>query len=265
MSIIHEALKKAGSAEGDRPPLSVSPPERVPPAGGSLFTKGSSILTGLFLGAMVLIVGWWIYTTVALRHRETGGSGPKMTASKASQTAPETTSPNVPERSSRPVEKDTARLTALREEALSAYQAGDMAGSQARFSELLALAPGDAVLHNNYGLVLRRLGRLPEAEVEYQKALALRPVYAEAMNNLAMVLEEAGRTDEAGVWYAKAITADPTYAVGHLNYGLFLERFGSKAEARSQYKQFLALASPDQSVLVTKIRDRLERFKSDER
>jgi Flp pilus assembly protein TadD len=51
--------------------------------------------------------------------------------------------------------------------------------------------------HNNLGVAMQRLRRLPEAVAAYREALTQRPHFAEAHNNLGAVLQELGRLDDA--------------------------------------------------------------------
>lgn len=266
MSIIHDALKKAGSADPGRPPLSISTPKHLTRGWTGFPIKRSPALTAFFFAALIIAAGWGLYRLLPVRTLWTHGRPRSKPASSAPSTMVETPSSRAADVIPPPVKSEVpGRAERLRAESLSAFASGDMAAAERKFSELLALTPNDAGVHNNYGLALRRLGRLAEAEVEYQRAMALRPSYAEAMNNLALLLEESGRTDEAGVWFAKSVETDPSYAVGHLNYGLFLERFGSLKEARAHYTRFLAVANPEQADLAAKVRDRLARLGASER
>jgi tetratricopeptide (TPR) repeat protein/Tol biopolymer transport system component len=51
----------------------------------------------------------------------------------------------------------------------------------------------NAILHNQLGAVLMRLGRADEAAQEFRKAIAMNPGYAEALRNLEAVGESRGR------------------------------------------------------------------------
>ena len=64
-------------------------------------------------------------------------------------------------------------------------------------------------LHNNLGIVLRRLGRPAEAAVACGKAVELSPDSAEAHSNLADVLKRLERFDEAAAAYRRAIALKP--------------------------------------------------------
>ena len=61
------------------------------------------------------------------------------------------------------------------------------------FEAALALKPGSAPAHFNYGTALAAAGRLDDAVTQYQRALALRPNYAIAHNNLGTALLQLGR------------------------------------------------------------------------
>jgi tetratricopeptide (TPR) repeat protein len=57
--------------------------------------------------------------------------------------------------------------------------------------------PENAVAHNNWGNVLFRLGRTPEAIEEYQQALRIKPGLASAHSNLSFAFAAIGRFREA--------------------------------------------------------------------
>ena len=71
--------------------------------------------------------------------------------------------------------------------------------------------------------LLKKLGRLDEAEASYRKAIALKPDYAEAHNNLGNTLQEQGRLDEAETSLRQAITLKPDYAEAHNNLGAYFK------------------------------------------
>jgi Tfp pilus assembly protein PilF len=51
----------------------------------------------------------------------------------------------------------------------------------------LKLSPQDAEVHNNFGVMLKSLGNMHQAEKHYRRAIQLKPDFAEAYRNLANV------------------------------------------------------------------------------
>ena len=60
----------------------------------------------------------------------------------------------------------------------------------------------------NYGIVLKNLGKLKDAELSYRKAIEINPDFADAHSNLGNILNDLGKLDEAIVCYEKAIDTD---------------------------------------------------------
>jgi len=92
----------------------------------------------------------------------------------------------------------------------------------------------DANAYNNFGTILRGLGRLKEAEDAFKKALKLNAGFAEAYNGLASVLP-VNRLNEAEQAYRKAIFLKPDYAEAYNNLGSLLKDLGRLDEAITAY------------------------------
>ncbi len=86
-------------------------------------------------------------------------------------------------------------LDALLSRAVELHQAGDLQGAAALYVQVLAAAPGAAMIRSNLGAAYAGLGRYEEAIAEYRKAL-------EGIDdpsirlNLVRSLQKAGRLDE---------------------------------------------------------------------
>jgi Flp pilus assembly protein TadD len=65
--------------------------------------------------------------------------------------------------------------------------AGDHAGAVARYREAIKYRPDDAVLRNNLGIELARLGRFTEAQAELENAVRIDPHLQSAQAALAAV------------------------------------------------------------------------------
>ena len=109
------------------------------------------------------------------------------------------------------------------------------------FEAALALKPGMAPAHFNYGTALAAAGRLDDAVTQYQRALALRPNYAIAHNNLGTALLQLGRSQQALASFRDAARVDPQLGEAHLNIGLVSRALGDFPEAVAHFRRVLAL------------------------
>jgi Flp pilus assembly protein TadD len=110
--------------------------------------------------------------------------------------------------------------------ALELLKNGQYEASIPEWQKALALAPSEALVHNNLGVALAETGRVEEAIAHYRKALQLSPRYPEAYNNLGEALAGRGRLDEAIAEFEKALQIDPEHAGAHSNLGAILAQQG---------------------------------------
>ena len=113
----------------------------------------------------------------------------------------------------------------------------------------LALAPENAQLLNNLGIVHYERGAHDEAAGFFERTLAREPGFAEAHSNLGNTLRARGRFEEAATAYRKAIALKPSYAAGHNNLGTALRDLGRFEEAEAAYRAAFALNPDDPMVL----------------
>jgi tetratricopeptide (TPR) repeat protein len=109
------------------------------------------------------------------------------------------------------------------------------------FEAALALKPGSAPAHFNYGTALAAAGRLEDAVTQYQRALSLRPNYAIAYNNLGTALLQRGRSQQALASFRDAARVDPQLGEAHLNVGLVSRALGDFPEAVARFRRVLEL------------------------
>lgn len=130
-------------------------------------------------------------------------------------------------------------------EALRLHRAGDLAGAETRYREVLAdrpnhadarhllglvhhqrgdhetaarlirraieAAPGIAQYHYNLGVALHEWGgHEPAALAAYARAAELKPDYVDALDNMGMLLTQMGRDHEAAATYDRALARNPT-------------------------------------------------------
>lgn len=107
-----------------------------------------------------------------------------------------------------------------------------------------ARLPNDASVQNNYGNVLRDLGRHVTALSAYERALAIQPNYPDAHYNRAVVLQDLRRFEDAIAGYDQTLAYKPDYAAAHNNRGAALQELGRCEEAVASYDRALAI-KPD--------------------
>jgi tetratricopeptide (TPR) repeat protein len=108
----------------------------------------------------------------------------------------------------------------------------------------IALDTMNAVVHVNYGVALKNLGRPDEALANFDRAIALDPGFAEAFfnrGNLQAMLEQA---NAAIASYDQALAIEPDHVDAHNNRGNLLRQLGRYEEALANFKCTTALG-PD--------------------
>jgi Tfp pilus assembly protein PilF len=87
------------------------------------------------------------------------------------------------------------------------------------YVKALELQPGDAGIHNNYGLVLAQMKKFAEATAELEKATALDPAGGgKYMFNLGAVYINTNQIEPAIAAFKKATELDPKYAPAWFQY-----------------------------------------------
>jgi tetratricopeptide (TPR) repeat protein len=91
------------------------------------------------------------------------------------------------------------------------------------YNRALTLKPDDPSLHNNFGLLLAKSGKFPEAAAELEKAAQLEPANAcKYFYNLGALYTNAGQVDAAIDTFKKGIAADPNCADAYYQTGVNL-------------------------------------------
>jgi len=113
------------------------------------------------------------------------------------------------------------------------------------YRETIARNPQSWMAHNNLGVALGKMDRVPEAIDEYQAALRIKPDYAEPHNNLATIYSRQGRMPEAIAEVREALRIKPDYSEAQVNLGTFLAAIsGRLPEAVAEYQAVLRV-KPD--------------------
>ena len=110
----------------------------------------------------------------------------------------------------------------------------DWRGAEASFAQALALAPGNAVVLSNCGVLAVNLGRFDEAIDLYRRAIDQDPLSAIAYHNLGTALDAAGNLAAAEPAYRKALELAPQRAVTRALVALNLLAQGRGEEALAE-------------------------------
>ena len=97
------------------------------------------------------------------------------------------------------------------------------------------------------GTELARQGKYEEARIALESAMLKEPGNVLILNNLGLVMRKLGRLDEATRAYTAAMDRDPGFALTYKNYGILLEQNGEKRRAVDAYRRYCSLApnAPD--------------------
>lgn len=134
-----------------------------------------------------------------------------------------------------------AYFTELLRRALRGLEAGDRAGAEAAFSEVLSAPTEDADVLHGAGLLALRLARPGEAEKLLRRAIERRPGDAGPRVALATAYRHLGRPGPATEELLHALQIDPRLAQAHANLGRLLLESGSIADAARSFERALAI------------------------
>jgi len=110
--------------------------------------------------------------------------------------------------------------------------------------QAIAVDPGQARYHNNYGNAVKAVGNGDGAEAAYRRALALDPDFASAHSNLALLQLERGAVMTALSGFDRAVELDPSLADAHCNGGHALQLLGRQKQAVNAFSQAV-IRQPD--------------------
>ena len=128
--------------------------------------------------------------------------------------------------------------------------------TESLYRHMLRITPDAAMLHDDFGNELTRLGRVDEACDHFRRAIELDPTLAKPHNNLGVALLAQGRNEAALPHFENAIRLDPNGAAGYNSLGTALARLGRYGEAEPHFERALALAPhmPDMHVNLGNLR-----------
>ncbi len=106
------------------------------------------------------------------------------------------------------------------------HSEGNIKEAARYYQDFINQGYNDHRVFSNYGLILKNLGKLKEAEIILRKAIALKPDLAEAYSNLGNILNNLGNLEDAEISQRKAIALKPELANAHSNLGFILLQKG---------------------------------------
>jgi len=141
--------------------------------------------------------------------------------------------------------KNTKKNNPYKEQVLSkAFQLhsqGNIAEAAKLYKYLIIQGMADHRVFSNYGLILKGIGKLKEAELSTRKAIELNPNYALGHSNLGGILNSLGKLQEAELSILKAIELNPNEAELHSNLGGILNSLGKLKEAELSTRKAIEL------------------------
>lgn len=151
----------------------------------------------------------------------------------------------------------SAEVAPIIEEAVSAFNSGDLDKSAQLYKKAISLSGDDAELHNNLGLVFVKKGLYSNAADEYKKALEINDKCAECYNNFGYLKSLLGEEVEAKKYLDKALMFASDYPDPHFNLAVLYEKEGDIGNAVKHYRQFSSLAPDKSSDVVMKVNKRV--------
>ena len=119
----------------------------------------------------------------------------------------------------------------LAAEAFRRQEAGDWAGAEALYRQLLDAEPDNPDHFYNFGIVCKNTGRFGDAVACQRRALELRPDFPEAANNVGTALLGLGQIDAAVAAFRQAVGLRPAFPEAWNNLGSALKFLGRVEEA----------------------------------
>ncbi len=117
-------------------------------------------------------------------------------------------------------------------QALHFHSQGNIQEAAKQYKYFIDQGFKDHKVFSNYGVILKNLGKLQDAELLYRKAIKIKPDYAEAHSNLGNVLKDLRKLKEAELFLRKSIELKPYSFQDHLHLAEVLYDLRKKEEAK---------------------------------
>ncbi|MCA3359690.1 MAG: tetratricopeptide repeat protein [Roseomonas sp.] len=138
--------------------------------------------------------------------------------------------------------QDPGQFVAWHMGGVAALQAGDTRDAHALIRKALALRPNDGAALINLGIILHRLGKLPEALQAFKQGMKTRADDPSAHNNFGNLLRDMQRHEAALQSFGRALALNPENVLAYANRGTVLRDLDRLEEALADFDQALARA-----------------------
>jgi len=118
----------------------------------------------------------------------------------------------------------------------------DWAGAEREYRRAIDLNPSYALAHYYYGLMLRNMGRLPEALEETKRAQDLDPLSLLINRGLGLAFYTARQYDRAIEQERRTLELDPNYINARRTLGMTYVQKSMYKEATAEFEQTLAIS-----------------------
>ncbi len=137
------------------------------------------------------------------------------------------------------------------ERAIAMMQDQDYDQAVGMLEKVVAQSPGVTAPYIDLAMAYEQVGKLEPAEQNLKTALSLVPHHPVASNEYGMLLRKMGRFAEAREVYEKAITTFPEFLPVHRNLGILCELYlNDPACALEQYEFYSKAVPKDEQVKI---------------
>ncbi len=140
-------------------------------------------------------------------------------------------------------EKTKTSKEQIIQKAIKFHREGNISEATKYYQYFIDQGFKDHRVFSNYGVILRGLGKLKEAEFSTRKAIEIKPDYAKAHHNLGLILTDLGKLEEAEFSTRKAIEIKSDLVEAYLNLGDILRQVGKFEDARLCSEKIMSIRS----------------------
>lgn len=138
---------------------------------------------------------------------------------------------------------DASKADALTDKARMAADQGDIRTALDTLTRARLLAPDDADVHYNLGVVYVRAGQFDAAITAFDAAVKIKPEHANALNNKGVALQKQKKIEESVQAFEQAIAIDGRNSFARYNLGVSLFKLRRFKEAEVAFEKTLELES----------------------
>ena len=128
-------------------------------------------------------------------------------------------------------------------QAFKSHSEGNISEAAKYYQQIIRQGCIDPRVFSNYGVILKNLGKLKDAEISTRKAIELNPNYSQGFLNLGLILKDINNLQDAEISTRKGIKLNPNNANGYSNLGGILQDLGKLKEAEVSLKKAIQLKS----------------------